>query len=116
MTEPVNIPSLSELIADPGKVRALPGPTAHHLLIQLTCLLPLLVSKAHGAEVMEKAQPDRLLGIEEAASILGKSIDAIYRHADDFPFTVRDGRSLRFSSRGIQAYIRQRVQHGRPLQ
>ena len=110
--KPVEIPTLEQLAANPELVQALPGPTAQHLLIQLTCLLPLLVAKAHAADVMEKAQPDRVLGIDEAAAILGKSKDALYRKSRTFPFTVRDGRGLGFSSNGIQKYIRARLQQG----
>ena len=47
--------------------------------------------------------------VEEAARKLGKSKDHLYRHAGDYPFTVRDGSSLRFSEQGIEKFIRQRV-------
>lgn len=51
---------------------------------------------------------DRLLTVEEAAQKLGRSKDWLYRHAGRLPFTVRDGRLLRFSEQGIERYIRQR--------
>lgn len=51
--------------------------------------------------------PDELLDVEAAARRLGMSKDYLYRHADSFPFTRRMGRSLRFSARGIDAYIKQ---------
>ncbi len=53
---------------------------------------------------------DHLIKAEEAAAKLSRSADWLYRHADDLPFTHRDGRSLRFSSAGIEQYIRSR--HG----
>lgn len=50
---------------------------------------------------------DRLLTVEEAARILAVTTDWLYRHADDFTFTVRPGPSqLRFSNLGIQDYLR----------
>ena len=52
---------------------------------------------------------DRLLDVKAAAAKLGKSTDALYRQAGDYPFTVRDGRSLRFSEQGIEKFIRQRM-------
>jgi excisionase family DNA binding protein len=52
---------------------------------------------------------DRLLNVEEAARKLGKSKDYLYRHSGKYPFTVRDGRSLRFSEQGIEKYIKQRI-------
>src|SRR5690348_5152958 len=53
------------------------------------------------------AQHDELLTIEQAAERLGMSTDYLYRHAKKLPFARRNGRSLRFSSLGIDRYIRQ---------
>src|SRR4029079_3016337 len=55
-----------------------------------------------------RAEPeDRLLTVHEAASVLGVTVDWLYRHADEFRFTVRPGAGqLRFSSVGIQDYLR----------
>ena len=50
-------------------------------------------------------EPDRLLYISEASELLGMSVKYLYRHADKFPFRRREGRNLRFSSRGIEHYI-----------
>ena len=49
---------------------------------------------------------DRLLDVEEAAERLGVSRDYIYRNHRRFPFTRREGRSLRFSDQGIERYLR----------
>jgi predicted DNA-binding transcriptional regulator AlpA len=51
-------------------------------------------------------EPSRLLDIEEAAGRLGCSLSWLYRHSKRLPFTVRTGRSLRFSSKGIDSFIR----------
>ncbi len=49
---------------------------------------------------------DRLLTAEQAAEILSTSPDWLYRHATQLPFTRKLGpKMLRFSSRGIQAYL-----------
>src|SRR5512140_3286105 len=110
----IEVPSLDALVSDPGKVQDLPGPVVQHLLVQVTTLLPLLVANAHGIPTTEKSQQeDRLICIEEAAAILGKTKDWLYRHADSLPFTVREGRLLRFSNIGIQKYIRARLREGR---
>lgn len=53
-------------------------------------------------------EEDTLIPIDEAAARLGVSKDWMYRRADGLPFTVRLGRNLRFSSKGIQTYVRQR--------
>ena len=46
----------------------------------------------------------------EAAEKLAMTKDFLYRHADEFPFTVRPtSNHLRFSLRGIEKFIRQRT-------
>ena len=55
------------------------------------------------------ALEDRLLGVEDAAGRLGISTSQMYRTADDFPFTIRSGRALRFSSLGISKWIEKRA-------
>ena len=53
-------------------------------------------------------EQDELLAVEVAAQRLGVSMDYLYRHARQFPFTRRIGRKLLFSSLGIDAYIREK--------
>lgn len=48
---------------------------------------------------------DRLLDVREAAAKLGMARSTLYKTADDYPFTVRQGRRLKFSCRGIGAWI-----------
>ena len=60
--------------------------------------------------IMSSAQPapapDELVDVEVLARRLNVSTDYVYDHADEFPFTVREGRRLLFSSRAIDEYIR----------
>ena len=60
------------------------------------------------SENTERPQPDvdNLLTVEEAAVRLKCSEDWLYKRASQLPFTVRVGRSLRFSEQGIEAAIR----------
>jgi predicted DNA-binding transcriptional regulator AlpA len=51
------------------------------------------------------AVDDTLLGVNEAAGRLGMSVGYLYRHHSEFPFSRRMGKSLRFSSAGIQTYV-----------
>jgi predicted DNA-binding transcriptional regulator AlpA len=55
---------------------------------------------------------DQLLSITVAAIRLGVSKDWLYRRAAKLPFTVRQGRLLRFSERGIEDYIRRLSRNG----
>ena len=56
--------------------------------------------------------PDQLLDVTSAARLLGMSPDYLYHHHRDFGFSRRLGRSLRFSSRGIENFIQRRSVHG----
>ena len=60
------------------------------------------------SENTERLQPDadNLLTVEEAAIKLKCSEDWLYKRANQLPFTVRVGRSLRFSGHGIESAIR----------
>lgn len=74
--------------------------------LQSTLAARLLSVQDHRQSVSSE---DRLLTVEEAASRLGTSEDWLYRHAPKLPFTIRLApRQLRFSSQGIERYLRTR--------
>ena len=56
----------------------------------------------------EATEGDRLLGVPEAAVKLGMAPSTLYKTADDYPFTIRQGRRLKFSSYGIERWIQAR--------
>jgi predicted DNA-binding transcriptional regulator AlpA len=112
MNGPTDIPSLDVLARDLSKVDQLSPETAKILWLDLLALEKAVAMRALMASAADKIQEDRLLGIDEAASILGKTKDWLYRHADSLPFTVREGRLLRFSNNAAQKYIRARLRHG----
>lgn len=110
---PVPVPTLDALAADPGQAVALPGPAVAGLLARLAAVQAALAARALTL-ALEPAEPpsadaDRLLTAEEAAERLAMSRDWVYRHARRLPFTVRlDGSALRFTAHGIDRYLRQR--------
>jgi predicted DNA-binding transcriptional regulator AlpA len=53
-----------------------------------------------------EAVRDRVLDIHEAAGRLGRSESYLYREAHRLPFTVKNGRAVGFSERGIEEWIR----------
>ena len=107
---------LEELISNPAAVDKLPaeaipglrGKLAEFYFSLDTRLLARLISSVT-AQTERPPQGDRQLKINEAAVKLGYSVDYLYRHADEYPFTIRDGRKLRFSEQGIEKSIRQRA-------
>src|SRR5436190_23816489 len=50
----------------------------------------------------------KLLDVNEAAKRIGKSADWLYRNSEKLPFTVRVGRSVKFSEAGLEKWIRLR--------
>ncbi len=55
------------------------------------------------------AEADENLSTKQAARRLGMSADYLYRHADKLPFTVKIGRRVLFSARGLEKWNRQRT-------
>lgn len=112
-TEPGSVPTLDALAADPSKAANLAGPVVAALLARVAAVSGTLAARAvtltHEALEAPNDPEDRLLTVEQAAARLGMSRDWIYRRASRLPFAVRlDGSALRFSSQGIDRYIRQR--------
>lgn len=109
------VPDLAAIAAHPDVARRLPADQVEALLATCSVCQGALVNRLLTLRTSTNGQGqttpdgDRLLTAEDAARKLGKSKDALYRHAGDYPFTVRDGRSLRFSEQGIEKFIRQRM-------
>jgi predicted DNA-binding transcriptional regulator AlpA len=53
--------------------------------------------------------PDENLSATVAARRLGLSKEWIYRHADSLPFTVKIGRRVLFSAKGLERWNHQRT-------
>ena len=54
--------------------------------------------------------PDRLLSAADVAETLGVSSRYVYAHAAGWPFTRHLGRSVRFSARGLDAWLARRTE------
>lgn len=106
------IPTLDRVAEHPEDAAGLPRDAVlalHARCVRALAALeaPLLaVASGNGRTELE---PDRLLGIEEAARRLSVTTDWLYRRSRSLPFTVRQGRGLRFSAAGISAYIKARA-------
>ncbi len=110
------VPSLDELAADPAKTRELPLHVVEELQVKCVTIMSMLMARqlvARATQATPTELPDTLLDANAAATRLGVSQDWVYRHAPKLPFTVRVGhRSVRFSSKGIDLYIRQQQRKG----
>lgn len=68
----------------------------------------LWLRMSSGMATRQSTQPDRLLTAEEVAERLNVKLGFIYRNARTYPFTIRQGRYVRFSEVGLERYLRQR--------
>jgi excisionase family DNA binding protein len=104
--------SLDEIARNPELARAISPQNARSLMAQCAAVMAALATIRSGCSCSRSedanAKPDELLTTAEAADRLSMSRDWVYRHAGKLPFTVRQGRALRFSSSGIDDYIRKR--------
>jgi len=94
-------PSLDELARDPSRVALLPPDQRAALLTDVVALLFNLGAAS-------SAGADRLLTVREAAHKLGCSPDTLYKNKRH-PCRVRNGRSVRFSEKAIEAVIRRQL-------
>jgi excisionase family DNA binding protein len=89
----------------PGEIPAALSELEH---LRASLILQMVMAAGRPGPAIE----DRLLTVAEAARRLGIARDTLYRKAKDLPFTVRIGGLLRFSSAGIEKFVRAR--QGRP--
>ena len=112
MNGPVAVPTLDELASDPERARELPVPVLQTLLIRCgianASLLGALTVAAAKQSDRSSVEEDMLLDVKAAARRLSTSVDWLYRHSHELPFVVRNGRQVRFSTHGIDRYIRER--------
>ena len=58
-----------------------------------------------GNQATSTPQQDRLLTAEEVAKRLNVTPAFIYKKAREYPFTIRQGRYVRFSENGLMKYL-----------
>jgi len=103
------LPSLDDLANAPDLVRSISPEAAAALILRCAAVQSALATVVHQPNTATApAQRDELLTVTEAADRLSLSTDYLYRNSEDLPFTVRIGSAIRFSSNGIDDYIRRR--------
>jgi hypothetical protein len=89
----------------PAQVPAL---LAQLAAVQLALAARLSAAAGNGHAGTAPSGPDRNVGVQEAAGLLGVSPAYLYRKAAALPFTVRIGRRLLFSVEGLERWNRRR--------
>ena len=104
--------TLAEVIANPEVLAKIPREDIPALLLEISAVQGRLAAKLlEPSEQTNSGNVDKLLDITEAATKLAVTEDWLYRKGSKLPFVVRMGRNVRFSEKGIEKYIRQRIGH-----
>jgi len=103
---------LEDIVRHPRRVAALHLEAAVALAglmgaaLELVRLRAIALQNTSDLEAALHAVHDQVLDVTDAARRLNVSVDWLYSHHAKLPFTVRNGRSLGFSARGITEYLR----------
>jgi hypothetical protein len=93
----VEIPTLDDLMANPGKAATLPPEVAQALLIGLVSIQPLLIQRAlMGSGPQPAGPPERFLTVSEVAAQFGVSERWLYRHKRQLPYSQPSRKLLLF--------------------
>lgn len=109
--------AVTAILRDPNAATRIDPAVIPALLVQLAAAQAVLSarlvvsSNSRGASAPEPAGPVNL-GIKDAARRLGVSASYLYRHAKEYPFTVRIGRRLLFREAGIARWLDRQGEHG----
>ncbi len=108
MIQPV--PTLDEIAARPELVQGLPREALTALAVRALTVHAILATAALTAPAPSAPAEERLLSAKDVAVRVGRSVNWIYAHAGELPFTVREpGQRPRFSLRGLEQYIAHRA-------
>jgi len=105
-------PNLNDLMMNPARAQLLSAEEAGMMLAKLAGVQTVLMgrvlsSSGNGKESSE----DTLLDVKQASERLNCTTDWLYRNSKKLPFTKRlSPRQLRFSSKGIDKYLKNRPQ------
>jgi hypothetical protein len=105
----VSIPSLDEIASDPRLAAGL-SPDARRVLMLRALAALAACATAAETQYLPVAEPDRVVGIEEAAGMLGMSKDYLYRNWSTLAVGYKDvDGHVKFPLSKIQRYIRSRA-------
>jgi hypothetical protein len=107
MNGPVPVPTLDELVRDPGKVASLPPEAARTVLCSLAGLLPVLI--AQSSQVREKpstAPPAiRWLNVEQVVAQFGLTARWLYRHKHQLPYSQPSRKQVLFDEQKLVKWL-----------
>ena len=106
---PGAVPTLDQVLNKPALAEALPRSllaALYRRAARLEAELRALLAANERDAASGNQRHDRLLDAKKAAAKLDVSTDWLYERANELPFTVRLGGSVKFSEQGIDEHIR----------
>src|SRR4051794_26916527 len=102
---------LVEIVRDPSRTAQVTADQIPAFLTQLSAIQGSMAARllATSRDKPRDGDGETLLTIDEAATRLGVSADWLYRRTKSLPFVVRVGHHVRFSSKAIDRYIRNKI-------
>lgn len=109
-----DLPSLETLdtlpaAALPGVVADLAARQAHLAALQARAAARLAATPTVAAASDPRIAPGQRLSAQRLAERMGRSVDYVYRHADEWPFTMHEGRSVMFDEAGFVRWQQKRT-------
>ena len=104
------VPTLDDLATAPGRAVVLPADARATLLAKALAVVGALAAPALPGP--SPPREDQILDVLEVARRMNVSQDYVYRHASEWPFTVRRGRELGFSELGLIDYLQRQQAPG----
>ncbi len=109
-----DLPSLESLDTLPaatlsGVVAELAARQAQLAALQARAAARLAATPTVASASDPRIAPGQRLSAHQLAERMGRSVDYVYRHADEWPFTIREGRSVTFDEAGFARWQQKRT-------
>ncbi len=107
MSGPVEIPTLDQLVLDPGKVLTLPPGIARTLLCGLAGVLPVLIAQStkETGQTEAPAAPEKFLNVAQVVAQYGVTEQWLYRHKAQLPYSQPSRKVLLFDERKLAKWF-----------
>ena len=105
-------PNFNDLMMNPARAQLLSAEEAGMMLAKLAGVQTVLMGRVLSSSGNDKeSSEDTLLDVKQASERLNCTTVWLYRNSKKLPFTKRlSPRQLRFSSKGIDKYLKSRPQ------
>lgn len=107
MDKQVDIPTLQQLIVDPGKVFALPPEVARTFLCGVVSLIPVLIaaSSRDTSKTESPSTTERWLTVEQVVSQFGVTARWLYAHKRQLPHSQPSRKVLLFPEEKLRRWF-----------